>query len=437
MAARQDRRRKGATSCFFARPFPDTYDRSQVLFGRSQPPRTEGDGNEGERESHLREPQVTRRVWRPPPWPAARPCLATAHREDGGREREPEHGHARCRRRALGGRPMTQKRGFASFGKKRTEDARTKGGGNPETPSDALWTTRPKRSFLARPLRCMLGHRFLTSLFRCHAPHVSSAQHAAMHASLLPLASFFRSPSPKHCPISSSGSQLPSSHALLRNSSTSSTFPCLFPCGLTYCPFHRWGGWSEHHAATPSFFLLPEADVPPVEASHVPSELPGDAFQVGAAGGGAVGKAFGGGVRLEVAGTLLPPHVFVGFPRRRRTLGDCWFGFRRCGGRRGAAPPHGGRRRRRRHRVQRDLRRGEEEHRQEQRRGRHHRRLAVADRPPVERIEDAPVVLVLAVAVVDGVFRCIVHDGECRTGGATTTERRRRRIARRTPGLML
>ena len=164
MAARQDRRRKGATSCFFARPFPDTYDRSQVLFGRSQPPRTEGDGNEGERESHLREPQVTRRVWRPPPWPAARPCLATAHREDGGREREPEHGHARCRRRALGGRPMTQKRGFASFGKKRTEDARTKGGGNPETPSDALWTTRPKRSFLARPLRCMLGHRFLTSL---------------------------------------------------------------------------------------------------------------------------------------------------------------------------------------------------------------------------------------------------------------------------------
>jgi len=64
-----------------------------------------------------------------------------------------------------------------------------------------------------------------------------------------------------------------------------------------------------------TILLLPQAYVLSLETAHVAAKLPGDAFGVLAAGGGAGGEGGGGGVGAEVAGALAD-EVFVGFPGR-------------------------------------------------------------------------------------------------------------------------
>mmetsp|Transcript_5062 Transcript_5062/g.10675 ORF Transcript_5062/g.10675 Transcript_5062/m.10675 type:complete len:227 (+) Transcript_5062:489-1169(+) len=70
-----------------------------------------------------------------------------------------------------------------------------------------------------------------------------------MHFCALSAPSFLTEPRPKHCPSCSVGSHVFTLHTVERRSSA--TLP---PLRInTFCPLHRRGGWSEHHAETPSF----------------------------------------------------------------------------------------------------------------------------------------------------------------------------------------
>ena len=95
-----------------------------------------------------------------------------------------------------------------------------------------------------------------------------------MHSTALPLALLGRtSPKPKHCPTSSSGFQVDSSHASFRDSTTfadevppiprspSSAPSFRLPPSRNW-PLQRCSGWSENHAGTPSF-SIPSRTSPP------------------------------------------------------------------------------------------------------------------------------------------------------------------------------
>jgi hypothetical protein len=97
----------------------------------------------------------------------------------------------------------------------------------------------------------------LTTPFHCHPMHVGSMQQAVMHSTELPLDSGLTSPNPKHCPISSFGFHVVTSHAIRRAISSYSSFiPPTMPffCWRD-CPCHRRGAWSEHQDDGPSFSI--------------------------------------------------------------------------------------------------------------------------------------------------------------------------------------
>ena len=107
----------------------------------------------------------------------------------------------------------------------------------------------------------------LTSSFHCQAPHFSSSQHARMHSPALPPPRGRTSPNPKHCPTSSLGFHVASSHALLRASASPSdvitpSFFFSFPRDTRCWPCHRRGAWSEHQAGTPSFSIPSRTSFP-------------------------------------------------------------------------------------------------------------------------------------------------------------------------------
>ena len=107
----------------------------------------------------------------------------------------------------------------------------------------------------------------LTSSFHCQAPHFSSSQHARMHSPALPPPRGRTSPNPKHCPTSSLGFHVASSHALLRASASPSDVitPSFFfslPRDTRCWPCHRRGAWSEHQAGTPSFSIPSRTSFP-------------------------------------------------------------------------------------------------------------------------------------------------------------------------------